>query len=225
MPSFQPLSVLSGNFCVDQLVHLAAQREAVDHHDHHQDQHRGGDQALHLRRRHASMTKIRPSAAGMNSPSTLRRESTMSRTYGASVPCRGAAVGLFAGHHLFAAVVHLGAAFDPLGLALLPAQLGPAEFLAARRASADGHRCGCDRSATAVGLRVWGWAGPWAPSCRAVPAPPRRTRPRRPTVVRSRVALLAAQQLHVCQVTSRAGCPACTSRLIGNECWPVRCGC
>ena len=129
------------------------------------------DEDHEQRRRHEQPQQV---AAGVDDVAHVRLDRSL---------VAGQQVGLFAGHHLFAAVVHPHAAFDPLGLALRPAELGAREFLAARPGLGRGHRCGCDRSATAV-VRAFG-GGP-ALGCRlARPArlrapPPTATRPRRP---------------------------------------------
>jgi hypothetical protein len=171
--------------------------EAVDHHDQHQDQHGGGQQALHSDEGTASMKKIRPSAAGMNSPSTFRRESTTSRTKRRTGPLsRWQQVGVLACHHLLAAFGRFGPAGDAVGPCVIAGQLRPPISLRRRRASA------ASSGRVRPGPRLpWLRFGVGLPFGAVVPlASGGLASAAVGDVIAIRLVFLAAQQLHACQI-------------------------
>ena len=153
----------------------------------------------------ASMMKIRPSAAGMNSPSTLRRANrrcrARKRRTGPLVARQQ--VGVFAGHHAFAALGHPGAAGGLLGPAFFALTAwGRAVPCAVRLASAVVIGAGATGPRRRAGLAAFGRG----PALRGgVPRTPFGVGSRCPAgrARTSSAVVVAAQQLHVCQVTSR----------------------
>ena len=148
----------------------------------------GEMQPLHLGDGTASMTKIRPSADGHEQAEHVAaRVDDVADVAAHRALVAGQQVGVLAGHHLFAALGHVGAACDALGLAFLAAQLRPADLLAAPPGFGGGHRRGRDRAAlAAASLRF----GVGLPLGAVVPAIGARTSRRPASVVA--VALLTA---------------------------------
>ena len=201
--------MLLGNFASTSLLTLRPRIDPVDAHDRHQHQHRGGDVELQLRdgehdeqqtqrRRHEQPEHV---AAGVHHVAHVAAHRALVARQ---------QVGLLAGHHAFAAIGHAGAARGAFGLALVAAELGAGQSLAARPRLGRGHRRRRDRAllACASASSRLGVGRPLGSVRRRRALAPRPGRRRTQPVPRDRlpdlrVAFLAAQQLHSRQVTSR----------------------
>ena len=200
-PSFQRTFGVVGELLVDRLVDLAGQQNpstpmiaistsiagemkscTCGHGEHDEDQEQ--------RRRHEQAEQVAPRVDDVADVAAHR-----------ALVARQQVV-LVAGHHLLAAVGHRGPALQLLGLALLLGQRRPRISLRRLRASAVVIGAGATGPRRLRGLAALGVGlplGAVVPDRARSPATRRRLGLRRVAVV-----VLAAQQLHACQVTSPA---------------------
>ena len=208
--------MLSGNFASTILLtRRPISNPSIDH-DQHQRQHRGRQRALNLRRRHREHHEDQAERGGHEQAEQVAagvHDVADEAAHRALVA--GQQVGVLAGHHLLAAIGRVGAAGELLGLALFLAELRAAQLLAPLAGLGGRHRRRRDRAALAGGLAALR-RRPALGRRRAWPhgLPRRSTSSTEPDSSGCGVVLLAAQQIHVCQVTSVPRWyprPACTS--------------